>query len=308
MLRNRLKVRQLSLLATLASAPSLHKAAEQLGMSQPAATRMLHELEEMLCVPLFERTNRGLIATDAGQLLMRHATAFVAGIDKIYEDARSLKSGLSGSVRVGVASGARPDIVPRALLALKQQVPHLYVQLNDGAQAHLIADLRRGLLDLVVGRAPALDPENPLHFQALYEESFVVVTGTSAGSARVRAQDVFADLVDHGWLLPPADTALRKTVENLFVAASGRLPLNVIDTVACVGNIALLNMSGYLALLPTSVAAFHAARKQLHILSDPLPHLSGTVGMIHLPDGPHAAAVVRFATLVREQTRSPGDL
>jgi DNA-binding transcriptional LysR family regulator len=84
-------------------------------MSQPAVTRLPHELEEMLCCRLFERTNRGPIPTGAGQLLIRHATVFLAGIDKIYEDARSLKIGITGALRVGVATGGRPDIVPSAI-------------------------------------------------------------------------------------------------------------------------------------------------------------------------------------------------
>jgi molybdenum-dependent DNA-binding transcriptional regulator ModE len=92
-LRNRLKLRQMHLLATLADAPSLHKAAARLGMSQPAATRLLQELEETMGGPLFERTGRGLAPTDMGRLLMRHAQLLVAGIDQVYEEALALRTG-----------------------------------------------------------------------------------------------------------------------------------------------------------------------------------------------------------------------
>ena len=110
-LRNRLKLRQLNLLAAIGELGSLHKAADKIGVSQPAATRLLHELEALFCVPLFERTNRGLLPTETGRLLVRHASVLVAGIDTVYEATRSVRLGTAGSLRVGIATGVRPERV-----------------------------------------------------------------------------------------------------------------------------------------------------------------------------------------------------
>lgn len=301
MLRNRLKMRQLSLLAALGESPSLHKAAERLGMSQPAATRLLHELEEMLCCPLFERTNRGLVATDTGRLLVRHATAFVAGIDKVYEDACLLRAGNTGSLRIGVSTAARPDLVPQSVLALKQSTPQIFVQIQDGGHADLLSSLMRGALDLVVGRAPALDRESQIHFEPLYGEAFVVVAGISTRSTPQATRDCsLVELVDRPWILPPSETALRKTIENQFVGLCGRLPTDVIDSVSVSTNLALLAQSRYVALMPKGIADYHAKRSQLRLLTSAVPNLSGTVGMMWMHGSQGQPQMVRLIKTLQD--------
>jgi DNA-binding transcriptional LysR family regulator len=94
--RARLKTRQLLLLIALAEEGNIHRAAAALNMTQPAASKLLRELEAMLDVQLFERMPRGMRPTRYGDALIRHARAVVGSLDQAQEEVLGLKAGHLG--------------------------------------------------------------------------------------------------------------------------------------------------------------------------------------------------------------------
>jgi DNA-binding transcriptional LysR family regulator len=276
-LRNRLKLRQLTLLASLSATGSLHKAAERCGMSQPAATRLLHDLEELMGVQLFERTSRGMAPTDMGRLLTRHASMFLAGIDHVYHEAAALRSGNAGNVRLGVSPGTSPQLVAQAMATVKRDTPRMDIQIVDGANEFLLAGLVDGSLNLAVGRAPAGSNSNS-NFEVLFTEYFSVVCGTS--DALARPDDGLAAWIDQPWILPLPNTALRASLDLQFLSQCGRLPHDVIESVSVPVNVALVERTGRYAVMPRSLAREHGARGQLRVLVDKLADVTGPIGIL----------------------------
>lgn len=213
-LRNRLKLRQLVLLAELEAEGSLHKASRKLGMSQPAATRLVHELEDLMGDSLFERTSRGMVPTDMGRLLMRHASMVLAGIEHVYQEAAELRSGNAGVLRLGMFPGAPPKLVADAVIGLKRAAPQMEIKLVQGNNDALLDELRGGKLDLVVGRAPAASMKAAYDFELLYNEHFSVVSGASMPAPT--APCGLEKLIDLPWILPLAGTTLRSNLDLLF--------------------------------------------------------------------------------------------
>src|SRR3982750_2737840 len=84
-IRARLKTRQLMLIVALAEEGNIHRAAQVLDMTQPAASKLLKDLEDMLEVPLFERLPRGMRPTWFGETMVRHARMGLASLNQEHE-------------------------------------------------------------------------------------------------------------------------------------------------------------------------------------------------------------------------------
>ncbi len=297
-LRNRLKFRQLALLAELEAVGSLHKAAERLGMSQPAATRLVHELEALMGASLFERTHRGMTPTDMGRLLMRHASVLLAGIDHVWQEAAALRSGSAGLLRIGMNAGAPPAPVADAILGLKRETPRMEVRVEQGSNEALLDDLREGRLDLVVGRAPAGGGQEAFDFELLYQEHFPVVCGPQVVVPAGPRE--FESLIDLPWILPLGNTALRRNMELLFLGRCGRLPDDVVEAVTSPLLVQLVASGGRVAAVPGWLAREHAGGGQMCVLIERLPGVTGPIGITRRAGEVATAHAARFADALRK--------
>lgn len=299
-LRNRLKLRQLTLLAALNATGSLHKAAERCGMSQPAATRLIHELEGLVGAELFERTSRGMVPTDMGRLLTRHASMLLAGIDHVHHEAAALKAGNAGNLRLGLSPGTSPRLVAQAIAMVKESTPRMDIQIVDGANDFLVAGLRDGSLNLAVGRAPAAST-NIIDFELLFMEHFSVVCGANNPLADSGAG--LSELIDQPWILPVPETALRTNLDLQFLSQCGRLPQDVIESASVPTNIALVESTGRFAVMPGSRAGDRGHTGQIRIVIDRLPDLQGPIGILTRRDEVQPSHVLRMIDAFREASR-----
>ena len=103
-IRARLKTRQLLLLVALAEEGNIHRAAQVLSMTQPAASKLLKDLEDVLEVSLFDRLPRGMRPTWYGETMIRHARMALANLNQAHDEIGALKRGHYG--QVGRASAA----------------------------------------------------------------------------------------------------------------------------------------------------------------------------------------------------------
>src|SRR5471032_3558301 len=126
-LRARLKTRQLLLLIALDEQRNIHRASEELHMTQPAASKQLKDLEEMLGVQLFDRLPRGMEPTIYGETMIRHARMALTSLSLAHEDIVALKAGLSGQVDIGIIMAPSMSLMPRAISRVKEQAPLLRI-------------------------------------------------------------------------------------------------------------------------------------------------------------------------------------
>ena len=104
-IRARLKTRQLMLLTAICDEGNIHRAAEVLNMSQPAASKLLKDLEDMLGVTLFDRQPRGMRPNWYGETMIRHARIALSSLREAGQEVDALKTGLSGHVSLGAITG-----------------------------------------------------------------------------------------------------------------------------------------------------------------------------------------------------------
>ena len=124
---NRLKLRHVRLLLAVHEGGTLRQAATQLGVTQPAATKMLHELEDALGLKLFERAGRGLRWTAAGHRVLEHFSGLQGGLAALARELAQMAPEGVQLLQVGAIMAASTDVLAPALLALRQQYPQLGV-------------------------------------------------------------------------------------------------------------------------------------------------------------------------------------
>src|SRR3954447_7607190 len=150
--RGRIKSRQIVLLVLLDEHRSVLHAAKAASMSQPAASKLLGELESALGVTLFERHPRGVVPTSYGEIMVRHARAVLSDMARAQDEVTSLKSGLSGQALVGAVVNPAINLVPLAISMLKQDHPQMLVTVEVDSSDALTEKLLDGKLDIAIAR------------------------------------------------------------------------------------------------------------------------------------------------------------
>ena len=277
--RTRLKTRQLLLLVALDEEGNIHRAADALSMSQPAASKLLRELEEMLDAPLFERMPRGMRPTLYGEVMIRHARSVVGSLDQAREEVLALKSGQLGRVAVGTITSPAVSLLPAAIAQVKQQHPGLSVSVEIDSSNVLLESLAQDKLDLVIGRLSVEHDKLHLRYEPLAEEQALAVA--RSGHPLLAAPSLtLADVVDASWVVPPAQSVLRHRFELMFQRQSLAPPSNVVESAELLFVTSLLSQSDMLAVLAAEVANYSAAHGLLSILPLDMPLRMDDFGII----------------------------
>lgn len=146
--------RQMRCVVAIAEAGSLTKAAERLGLAQPALTQTLNRLEKELGTRLFTRSRRGATLTDAGLAVIDDLRASLAYGDTATERARAMGAGRAGRLTIGFVTHAVYEVLPNALRRLRAEHPQLDVVLREMSNAEQVGALEGGRIDIALLHPP----------------------------------------------------------------------------------------------------------------------------------------------------------
>jgi len=295
---SRFKMRQLALVVKLVSTQNLHDAASALNMSQPAATKLIQEIEEALGAVLFIREPRGMKPTPAGIMAARHASFILAELSKMQQDIDGLQNGIIGYVRVGAIISAVPAPVTQALAKMAESYPAVEVSLSVGTSDVLLPELSAGRLDFVVGSiAGAVGPE-PLTYSPLVEDVAVVVAGSTNPILRERNLTL-KDVFSKRWILPPAGAPELRSIEAAFNAAGLPLPSNSTGMASMIATATAVGATDALAIVPQSMYHYFAKFQVMGLVDVKLQAPVEPYGLIHLSNRqltPAARALYDFVS------------
>jgi len=282
-LKARLKTRQLLLLIALDDYRNIHRAADELHMTQPAASKQIKDLEEMLEVKLFERLPRGMEPTIYGETMIRHARMALTSLALAHDDILTLKSGLSGQVEVGVIMAPAMSLLPRAIARVKEAAPLLRIGVQLETSNVLLDKLQHGTLDFMIGRIFDTIDTSGLIYEELTEEPACAVV-RPGHPLLDNPQLQLKDIAPLPWILPPHGSILRYRFDMMFRRAGLEPPANVVDTTAMLVITALLQQTDSLHVMPLEVARYYASLNVLHILPIELPCKMDAFGIIRQRD------------------------
>jgi DNA-binding transcriptional LysR family regulator len=278
-LRARLKTRQLMLLTAIGDEANIHRAAEVLDISQPAASKLLKDLEDLLGLSLFERLSRGMRPTWYGQILIRHARMALASLARAGSEIELLKSGRFGEVCVGAITGPALTLMPKAMALITREHPDLRVHLLVESSDVLLERMRQNRLDIMIGRLFETDDKTILTYERLADEPVCAIARPShplvaAAGLRLR------ELAHESWIVPPPGSVLRHRFELMFKEAGLDIPPHRIETSAIPFVTKMLEESDFIAVVPTEVARYYASYGMVGILPIELSCTMDAFGII----------------------------
>ncbi len=270
-----LNLRHIRTFLEIARAESVSLAADRLNITQPAVSRSLKELEEMLGVRLFDRVGRRLRLNEAGRVFQGHASAsmteLMRGAERLTAD-----GDLTARLSIGVLPTAATDLVPRAALAFRKEMPHVRLRIQTGPNWLLFNQLRDGHVDLVVGRMPERETRTGVTFQQLYIEDVVLVCRPGHPILRELAPE--RKIEAYTLILPPAGAVISQTVER-YLSSIGLPEIRAAyETVALPVGRKLVGLSDALWFISRGVVADELNTGTLIAVALSSPMLSGPVG------------------------------
>ncbi|WP_212654508.1 LysR family transcriptional regulator [Marinomonas sp. CT5] len=239
--------RHLLVIETVVKVGSASVAGQALGMTQPAVSKTLKELENMLQQPLFSRARRGLIPLDAAKQLASLFLRIAPVAQSLPNELKSLPNQLTGRLSVGMLSFSCQDIVPIAFASIFKQHSAIRLQAMQGPYHMLANALRQGEIDCFLG----LMRKGPLHPELI---ELPLLTAQYALIARAdhpihTTAKTINDLVNERWIVARHGTPIRDYFESLFHSINNKPPIQALEMLTFASSEELVIHSDAIALL-----------------------------------------------------------
>jgi DNA-binding transcriptional LysR family regulator len=303
----RLKLRDLHAFFTAVQRGSMSKAAQQLGVSQPAVSEAIADLEHALGVRLLDRRPQGVEPTMYGGALLRRSAAVFDELKQGIRDIEFLADPTAGELKIGCPE-AIAAILPPILESFSRQYPRVVLHVDPVNTATLeLPGLRERKFDLVVALlllTPRVDDGlgDDLNVEVLFDDHLVVAAGMRSRWAHRRKIDL-AELVNEPWILSTPDTGPYRIVSEAFRARGLGAPRISLMTLSVHLRTNMVASGHFITTFPNSVARLHADRFSLKVLPVDLPARPWPVAIVTLKNRTLSPGVERFIAHVRDFTR-----
>jgi LysR family transcriptional regulator of gallate degradation len=270
--------RRLAVIASLADRRSMPTVAREFGLSQPAISAALKDLESRLGLALFERSTRGLVATVAGEIVAFHFKRVLAELRHIVPDIAASEGRLQGQVRVGALPLGRTQVLPLAVASLLARHPNLRVSTDESPYDTLAVSLRSGDIDFILGALRSAAATKDLQQEPLFEDRMALIC--RAGHPLSRVPRIDFDLLRRAtWVLSRRGAPARDLLERFFLAARQAPPVPAVET----GDLAVLRGLLLESDMVTAISAhqlrYEIRDKTLVVLDFPLDATRREIGI-----------------------------
>jgi DNA-binding transcriptional LysR family regulator len=253
--RSGLKIGHLRMIVALEEHGQVSAAASVLNISQPAASRMIAEMEAILGAPICDRLPRGVALTPYGTALARRAKAVLLELREVDREVSELKAGKGGSIFLGAVTAPAIELVIPAIKIVRERYPKVEINMQVETSSVLAKELLASRHDFIIARIP--DDLNPRLFEARVigvEKACLIVRRGHPLMARpvVRLEEL------HGfdWVLQPGGSLLRRTLEGIFVSHNAPLPDRILNTTSLLLTLVMVAQTDAIAAVSLEVAKF----------------------------------------------------
>lgn len=296
-----LSTRQLRYFEAVARLGHFGRAAEQCGVSQPALSMQISELEQQLGVPLIERRSKGVVLTAAGREIAERAARILTAVHDVSDYAASCRAPLSAPIRLGVIPTIGPYLLPQLLAALRARHPDLELAIRETQTRTLTTELLAGGLDLLLLALPVEHPD--IETLELAPDRFLLAAPpdrTFGSRVRISADRIVKDrllLLEEGHCL--RDQALAVC----HLQAVGSMNTLGVSSLATVVQMVANGLG--LTLLPEISIPHETARGNVKILRFANPEPKRIIGLAWRRASPRSSDYEALGALIREIIPKP---
>lgn len=199
------RLQQIHALVTISETGSIRAAARKLGISQPALSKSILQLEDEFSVAVVQRTPRGVNLTPYGRAMLVRARSIAADMERMREEIEQMRGTLEGVVSIATAPSPAALLLPEALKRFRSQMPNIQVRVRESVYPETLRLLREGVVDIAMSAQPQPRASGGAEFRSdrLYGNALTIACRYDHPKANARS---LVDLLDCDWLLHgPAD-------------------------------------------------------------------------------------------------------
>ncbi|RDW12267.1 LysR family transcriptional regulator [Paracoccus thiocyanatus] len=248
-----LKPAQLRLIHQIAQSGQLQIAAETLAMTQPAASRMLAEVERQAGAPLFLRLPKGMEPTEIGATFLRRARAILREMDSMATDIRDLRAGHAGAVRVGSVTGPAVSCLVPAIRQVKLQSPGARISVEVLPSRELLRLLTTGEIDFVLARILPEFDSHDFSILPMRDEKVSLIARAAHPLARAPVVTL-TELAGYEWIMQQRGAPIREATLAAFAQVGLPEPADTINSPSMLWTMAYLAQSDAVAPVSDEVA------------------------------------------------------
>ncbi|WP_420859405.1 LysR family transcriptional regulator [Marivivens marinus] len=245
-LAHRLKPTHLALMLHIGETGQLQRAAALSAMSQPAASRILSDVERQAGGPLFDRHPKGMVPTPLGEVLLRHASLILEGFEAMEADLRRAETGEAGHVRVGAVTGPAVGVLMPAVQAVRAAAPGIEMTIEVAPSVDLMRGLSEGRFDFTIGRLPPGYDGRDYHLHPARLEEVALLVRPEHPLAGQRGLPLGA-LLGADWVMQELGSPIRQAVEAAFTARGLEVPARITNSSSLLVALTLLEATDVIA-------------------------------------------------------------
>jgi DNA-binding transcriptional LysR family regulator len=212
----RIKLSQLDYFRAVGHIQHVTKAAQQLGISQPALSRAIANLEAEVGIPLFEHRRRSIRLTENGEVFLRYVERAFAIIEDGLSELKDLDEPKRGKVTIGFVRTLGYGFIPQLIRRFREQYPNVQITLVQNNSAGLEDEMKKGHLDLMF--VTQIGDEGAYHWDKLASQDILLVVPTSHRYAN-RDSVALSEIKDESFICFEEGHALRDLVNRIFKSA-----------------------------------------------------------------------------------------
>lgn len=278
---------------------SVSRAAESLHLTQPAVTRTIRELEAVCGRRLVARDGRGIKLTAHGDVFLRHAATSLAAARNGIAALDSLDLADAPELRIGALPTVSATLMPQAVARYLATGTRNRLVVVTGENRVLLDHLRRGELDLVMGRLAAPERMEGLEFEPLYRDHVVMVVDATHPLSG-RSQVTGDDLAPYPLMMPTKGSIIRPFVDRLFIEQGFAEPPMTLETVSDSFGRAFVSRHDAVWVISRGVVASEIASGAFVVLPVDTASTLGSVGLHRRADRDDKPAVEVLVSILRE--------
>ncbi len=278
---SRMKLQDLHVLMAVVQAGSMGKAARVLNTTQPNISRSIGELERAFGVRLLDRHRRGIEPTECGRALLDCGAAVFDELRRGVKSIEFLADPTAGEVRIGSTAFLGASFVSVLIDRLSRRHPRIKFHLVTGYIEALHRNLNERKVDLLIVRSGGPIADERLHFEFLFEDSYVVAAGAKNSWTR-RRNIQLSDLAEERWVLPPPESVIGSIITQAFRASGLGYPRAIVVTDSPHTRVSLLETGRFITVFPASALRFLTRGSALKVLSVELPAARRPNGLVTL--------------------------
>jgi len=300
--KRRLKLRDLDILMSVVDAGSMGKAAARLGISQPAISKAIVELEDVLGVQLFDRGQRGVVPTPYGLALRTRSVSIFNDLRQGVQDIDFIADPTRGEIRVGLTEPIMSAIVSPVIDGLSRNHPRMFFHIVAGDTAALYTDVAERDIEIAICRMIGKLPDE-LAAEILFHDSVAVMTAAANPLARRRSLKL-ADLANEPWVLFPYESFFGGVIADIFRANGYEPPRLTVSTLSVHAQNEMLATGRFLTVLPSFVLRLPGGNVPLKALPVALPNAPMPIGLITVKNRTLTPVAQLFIDRVRARVKS----